>query len=181
MTSDTTTSMGHHGGDGRSMRDVATKTLHMKRVLARGEGQAGESAEPRDGLPAVSLDPAFVATALPIRVKKRITIPALTIPEGAAAVFRILTAIATSEVADAKYGPARVCQVEAPNGEVRVLILNEVLHAALTKAYAKEGYVGLWFHVVCLPGLREGKRGSYRDYAVTEIEPPTGAGSEAAD
>jgi hypothetical protein len=71
--------------------------------------------------------------------------------------------------------------VQAPNGEVRVLILNEVLHATLTKSYPEAGYVNRWFHVVCLPGMKQGKRGSYRDYAVTEIEPPVMAAAEAAE
>lgn len=32
-----------------------------------------------------------------------------------------------------------------------------------------------------MPGMKEGKRGSYRDYAVAEIEPPVNAAAETVD
>lgn len=165
-------------------RATPSMAEHAGTVLAHQTAQAANlvAAEPAaDPTPPIPLDQAFAAPIAAPAVKRRITIPVLSIREGQAAVFRILTEITQSEVPDAKYGPARVCQVEAPNGEVRLLILNEVLHAALTKSYPKAGYVGCWFHVVCLPGMKEGKRGSYRDYAVTEIEPPVMAAAEAAD
>ena len=150
-------------------------SAHARRVLTHQQGQAngnGADADADASLP-IPADPSFAAPVVGgYVVKKRVTIPAISIPPGEAIVCRVLEAIRVSEVEDSKFGAARVAQVEAPDGTVRVLIFNEVLHAALTKNYKGDAYVGGWFHIACLPGMKQGKRGQYRDYAVTEIEAP---------
>jgi hypothetical protein len=138
---------------------------HARTVLAHQTAQTEAAPEPHDVAPP---DPAF-ATDVVYKVRKRVTVPVLPFPVGATYVLRPLEAIRQSEVEDSRYGPARVCEVEAPNGEVRILIAGEVLHTALNRAYPNNGYVGAWFQVTKLPP-REGKR--YADYAITEIEPP---------
>jgi hypothetical protein len=148
---------------------------HARKVLAHQEKLAnGET--PEDAGELVPADPAFVAVD-GYRVRKRVTMPVLPFPVGATYVCRILDAIHVSDVEDSKFGPARVCQVEAPNGEVRLLIAGEVLATALARAYPDDGYVGAWFQITKqVP--REGKR--YADYAIAEIDPPMVTAGAAA-
>jgi hypothetical protein len=162
------------------MPTANTMQNHARRVLAHQQGQtngAGPAEEPdATALEAFAPDPSFAADLLPgtdYQIVKRVTIPAISIGPGAAIVCRILEAVHVSEVEDSRFGPARVCQIEAPDGAVRVLILGEVLHAAITKTYPADKYVGCWFHIACLPGLKQGKRGQYRDYQITEIGAPS--------
>lgn len=142
----------------------ARKVLDHQTKMANGEA----SGETEDGGELVPPDPAFLVPGGQPKVRKRVTMPVLPFPAGATYVLRILDAIHVSDVEDSKFGPARVCQVESASGEVRLMIVGEVLATALARAYPDDGYVGLWFQITKqLP--REGKR--YADYAVAEIEP----------
>ena len=108
----------------------------------------------------------FSGGGLPKNIR---TVAVLPFPVGATYVFRILEAVRTSKVDDAKFGPAQVCQIESPSGEVRVLIVTKVLATALAREYPDDSYVGGWFEVTKLPP-RSDKR--YADYSITEIDPP---------
>jgi len=150
---------------------MAKMVDHARRVLAhqqaQTEGGEADEAELPEALPA---DPAFLAPlASSYTIRKRVTVPVLPFPVGATYVFRILEAVRTSKVDDAKFGPAQVCQIESPRGEVRVLIVTKVLATALAREYPDDSYVGGWFQVTKLPA-REDKR--YADYSITEIDPP---------
>lgn len=143
---------------------------HARKMLAHQAAQANGEALPED-VELVPPDPAFLS-ADGYKVRKRVTVPVLAFPPGATYVCRIIDGIHLSEVEDSKFGPARICHVEAPNGEVRILICGEVLATALARAYPDDGYVGAWFQVTkLLP--REGKR--YADYSIAEIESPLAA------
>lgn len=141
-------------------------TSHARKVLAHQEQQA--AGDPGEHQEAAMPDAAFVSDAA-MEVVKRVTTPVLSFPTGATYVLRILEGIRVSDVEDSKFGPARVCEVEAPNGEVRLLITGEVLATALTRSYPNEGYVGAWFQITKLPP-KEGKR--YADYSIVEIRGP---------
>lgn len=144
---------------------------HAQRVLAHQSKTAEADAEPESNGAELLPDAAFVATsAPPVKVKRRVTIPVLAFPAGSAIVCRIIEAIHESKVEDSRFpGPASVCQIEAPGGEVRVLIAGTVLKAALLRDYPKDDYVGRWFHIAKLP--QRGDK-TYADYAITEIEAP---------
>jgi hypothetical protein len=139
-----------------------------------GQLTTGEAPEPHEALPP---DQAFLAPAAAYVIRRRITVPVLPFPVGAVYVFRILEAIHLSAVEDTKYGPAHVCMVESPSGEVRVLIANTVLQSELDRAFPDDGYVGAWFEVTKMP-RREGK--NYADFSIVEIEPPVRPGLETA-
>lgn len=113
-------------------------------------------------------DPAFQAVVF--KVKKRVTVPVLRFGAGTSIVCQITEKIHQSEVEDSDMDPANVAQIKSPSGEYRVLIVGEVLRSELDRAYPKDGYVNLWFHITKLPA-REGKR--YADYAISEIDDPT--------
>lgn len=139
---------------------------HARKVLAHQEAQTEPEHEG-----AVPADASFVMAAEHYDVVKRVTTPALPFPTGATYVLRILEPVRTSEVEDSRFGPARVSEVEALNGDVRMLIWNEVFHTAMQRAYPKDSYVGRWFQITKLPG-KEGKRGKYADFAIVEIKGP---------
>jgi hypothetical protein len=149
-----------------------TMQAHARKVLAHQVSQGGAAGtepetEPETGI--LTPDPSFAA-ATPFKVKRRVTVPVLPFPAGSAIVCRILDEIHESQVEDSRYpGAASVCQIEAADGEVRILITGTVLRKALERDYPSAGYVGSWFHIAKLP-LRSDK--SYADYAITEIEPP---------
>jgi hypothetical protein len=142
-------------------------TDHARKVLAHQAAQT-EAPEP-ETTEVVPADPAFQSQTT-YAVKRRVTMPVLPFPIGATYVLRPLEAIHQSQIEDSKFPPARVCQVEAPNGEVRLLIVGEVLLTALNRAYPNDGYVGLWFQISKVSGPTPERR--YADYAVTEIVGP---------
>jgi hypothetical protein len=146
------------------MQEHARKVLTHQEKLSEGIPDAETEIVPPD--------PHFLVPEGGYTIRKRVTVPVLPFPVGATYVFRIIEAIRTSEVDDGKFGAARVCQIESPGGEVRVLIAGEVLATSLARAYPDDAYVGGWFQVTKLPP-REGKR--YADYAIVEVEPPTAA------
>lgn len=166
-----------------SMTDHARKVLdHQAEVRARAaaDAEAGHVAghDPNAGL--VPADPSFLAgLASGLKVRKRVTTPVLPFPDGSAILCRIIEPIHESAIeGDNRFGGAKasVCTVEAPNGEVRILIAGAVLRKELEKNYPKAGYVGCWFHIAKLP--RPDK--NYSDYAITEIEPPEAVAASAA-
>ena len=136
------------------------------------EGEAeGNGGNETQGKLIVKPDPNFALEQNGIKVKKQVTVPVLPFPPGSSILCQIITPIAQSAISDGKMGPARVVEIQAINGSVRLLIVGEVLHSALTRAYEKNSYVGRWFSIQKLPA-REDKR--YADYAVAEIEDPHG-------
>lgn len=157
------------------MQEHARKLLAHQEKQASSAVQSGDGGEPPEAVPA---DPAFLVPAGGYVIRKRVTMPVLPFPTGATYVLRIVEAIRVSEVDDSKFGPAKVCQVESPQGEARVLIVGEVLGTALGRTYPNDGYVGAWFQITKLPP-REGKR--YADYAIVEIEPPMNTVDHSGD
>lgn len=156
---------------------------HARKVLSHQSQQAGElhdAGTDHDEAPAPA-DAAFLAPSV-VEVVKRISTPALPFPMGATYVLKIREAVRVSEVEDSKFGPARVSEVEALDGSVRLLIWNEVLHTAMQRAYPADDYVGRWFQIT-KTAVKEGKRGRYADFAIVEIKgpanPPHAAGRAA--
>lgn len=142
---------------------------HARKVLAHQTAQT-EAADPVEHEGPIPADAAFLAPAV-VEPVKYVATPALPFPTGATYVLKIREPVRVSDVEDAKFGPARVTEVEALDGSVRLLIWNEVLHTAMTRAYPDNSYVGRWFQVT-KTAVKEGKRGKYADFAIVEIRGP---------
>lgn len=150
---------------------------HGRKVLAHQQKLAqGQDAEPEAGVNSLGdaePDPSFVALAgglSGLKVRKRVTTPAILFPDGSAIVCQVLEPIHESEVEDKRFGGAKaqVCKIQAMNGDVRVLIAGKVLQVAFEREYPAQSYVGCWFHIAKLARPEK----NYSDYAITEIEPP---------
>lgn len=147
----------------------ASGTLSPEAAEIIRQDNATRAETPVPALPAMT-DPAFTpaGTNRSVRIKKRISIPVLSFQAGDTIFCQFSEAIRVSEVKDDTFStPARVAEIVSLEGEVRILIVGEVLNSELDRAYPDQGYVGLWFSITKLPP-REGKR--YSDYAIAEIE-----------
>lgn len=148
---------------------------HARKVLANQQraAEAAEAAEHPEADAYVPADAAFVlSSGDALEPVKQVSTPALPFPVGATYVLKIREAVRVSEVEDSKYGPARVTEVEALDGSVRLLIWNEVFHTAMQRAYPENDYVGRWFQIT-KTAVKEGKRGRYADFAIVEIRGPS--------
>jgi len=138
---------------------------------------AGQKVDPETGevttLPVLAEE--FNATTVSVKVKKQVTMPVLSWPEGATIVFKAVDAIRQGkEVKGSRGGavkmePADVMTVEAPNGAMRQLIVGAVLKAELQEGYTNDSYVGKWFQATKhAPNAAKGKR--YATYSIQEVE-----------
>lgn len=150
----------------RKLKEAST-TPQAQAQGEHADGQAQEHGEGNGGdLVGIDTDPAFIA-AESLRIVKRVTIPVLAFREGTTILCRFAEAIRESEVDDGKMGPAKIAQIEARDGTIRLLIVGEVLHTSLSRAYPEDSYVGKWFAIEKREP-RADKR--YRDYTITEVE-----------
>ncbi len=124
---------------------------------------------------------------LTVHVKRRVSVPTLEFrTDGETVICRFIEAMVhhpmtikdetTGEVRpklDEKGQPAFlwVCKIESVRGEVRQLVLGELVMSELTTNYPGGGYIDLWFMIVRL-GKRAGKR--YVTYEISEIDDPRG-------
>lgn len=136
---------------------------------AEAHGSQGQNGK----LVVVKTDPSFLTNNADFKVKRQVTVPVLQFAPGQTIVFAVKSAIKQSNVSDGKMGPAQVCEVVAPNGSLRLLVVGKVLQGALTNGYPNDGYVGKWFAVTKLAERKRSAQGlEYSDYGVAEIEPP---------
>lgn len=114
-------------------------------------------------------------------VRKRVLVPTLDFPVGAAIVCRFMEAIHRGEQAiehkpgKVRMEPGMCATVSSLTGEHRVLWTPAVLARTLTETYPNDGYVGGWFHIVRLPQKTSAAGTPYNNFTITEIEAPTQA------
>jgi hypothetical protein len=116
-----------------------------------------------------------------VKLKRRVSVPILSWPEGATLVFSPLTVITQGKVIDEKkrgndddgspQKPADIMQVMGVNGSVRLLVVGTVIKGVLNDEYPDGSYVGLWFQATKFEPNRARKQ-RYATYEISEIEDP---------
>jgi hypothetical protein len=172
------------------MRDTAAQAIADKANEAEGtngaaneardtNGAAGQGAEATGHAPAGTSVAVFQMPA--IRIKKRVTVPNLTFPDGSKLVCKIVRAIYKGkEMAEGARGPIQKAAdlthieviTEAGHLATRTLVVGEVLKSEIVDAFPDETYVGKWFYLEKF-APNQAKQKKYATYAISEIDDPT--------
>ena len=154
-----------------SGKNTTSMQNHARKVLAHQQSQQPADADAEPGSDIALPDPAFMAPD-DLTVLRHVTVPVLQLPLNSPIICKIRDAVHRSDIEDSRYpDAANVCQIEAPSGDVRVLIIGTVLGAALDREYPDQTYVGRWFRIAKLQRVEK----RYADYAIAEIASPLSA------